>query len=313
VWFHRGAWWVKAPQWRESLGDVTTLEKLVQGTLGDVTTLEKLVQGTQFLQAESVRYAVEANRRRQYQNSGSLPWQFNEPYPMAACTSAVDYFGHPKPLYYAVARAYAPLLVAARFASLGWADQTEFEAELWGASSRSEAVEGTLRARLVGLDGTVYAEQAADLALAANAITTAGKMSRLLDDMPDLFFLYLALLDQNEEIIAYNRYLFTRQPDLSAALDQPPAQIAFYDVDRHAEPDMWRITVYNPGSQAALFVWLEDARARGAAGWPYFSDNYFCLMPLTRQTINVQWDHVPLGGRQITVSGWNIVTTGIVR
>ncbi|HEY6027247.1 MAG TPA: hypothetical protein VIV09_10160, partial [Pseudolabrys sp.] len=36
-------------------------------------------------------YALEADRRRKYHNSGTLPWQFNEPYPMAACTSAVDY------------------------------------------------------------------------------------------------------------------------------------------------------------------------------------------------------------------------------
>ena len=88
---------------------------------GEITDVPNLVQATQYTQADGLRYAVEANRRRKYQNSGTLPWQFNEPYPMAACTSAVDYYGQPKPSYYAVAHAYEPVHVSARIArpSLG--------------------------------------------------------------------------------------------------------------------------------------------------------------------------------------------------
>jgi len=87
-WEHRGAWWLKEKEWKI--------------LFGEWTSVEMAVQATQFIQAEGLRYAVEADGRRQYHNSGTMPWQFNEPFPMSACTSAVDYFGYPKPAYDAV-------------------------------------------------------------------------------------------------------------------------------------------------------------------------------------------------------------------
>lgn len=287
VWFHRGAWWVKADQWRESLGEVDTLDKLIQGT--------------QYLQAESVRYAVEANRRRKYQNSGSLPWQFNEPYPMAACTSAVDYYGRPKSLYFAVARAYAPLLVAARFDTQTWADRAEFEAALWCANSTRDALDGTLRARLVALDGTVCAAWEQPVMLAPNAITPGPVLRHALGGVADVFLLDLALDLPGGEPVT-RRYLFTRQPTLHAALYAADASLEFA-VERGA--DTWRIAASNPGGQAALFVWLEDARYPDAPGYARFSDNHFCLLPGEARAVTVTWDGVPPGERAIAASGWN--------
>ncbi|HSJ56467.1 MAG TPA: glycoside hydrolase family 2 TIM barrel-domain containing protein, partial [Anaerolineae bacterium] len=100
-WHHLGAWWLKEPTLRAAFGE-----------LPDVRAT---VLAAQFLQFDGLRYAVEADRRREPAHAGTLPWQFNEPYPMAACTSAVDYYARPKPAYYAVAAAYAPLHVSARF------------------------------------------------------------------------------------------------------------------------------------------------------------------------------------------------------
>ena len=47
--------------------------------------------------------------------AGVIPWQFNESYPNAWGTSAVDHRGDPKPAYWGVARAYAPDAVSAQF------------------------------------------------------------------------------------------------------------------------------------------------------------------------------------------------------
>src|SRR5690606_20712013 len=161
---------------------------------------------TQFLQAEGLRYGVEANRRRKFRNSGSLPWQFNEPYPMAACTSAVDYYAIPKPVYYAVARAYAPLLVSARFARITWDGATPFCAAVWSNSSSGTQQEGlTLRTRLIDAAGNEMARTEQAVSLAPNAAQelahiTAARASTA----HDVFFLDLALLDEGGNVRARN-------------------------------------------------------------------------------------------------------------
>ncbi|MES4793030.1 MAG: hypothetical protein C4321_08640, partial [Chloroflexota bacterium] len=80
---------------------------------------------------EGLRYAVEAHRRRKWHTSGVLPWQFNEAWPNTACTNVVDWFGVPRPAYFWLKRAYAPLHVSARYDTLEWHGRPEFRAELW--------------------------------------------------------------------------------------------------------------------------------------------------------------------------------------
>lgn len=106
VLFHRGLWWIK--------------ESRLEEAFGEIRGIETVVAASQLLQAEGLRYAIESNRRRKYQNSGSIPWQFNEPYPNGHCTSAVDYYAEPKATYYAIARAYEPVRVMAQFPAQAW-------------------------------------------------------------------------------------------------------------------------------------------------------------------------------------------------
>ena len=69
---------------------------------------------------------------------------------MAACTSAVDYYAQPKPLYYAVARAYEPLHVSAKFKSLSWKDEPVFELELWASNAYGDTFDAsTLEIKLI--------------------------------------------------------------------------------------------------------------------------------------------------------------------
>jgi beta-mannosidase len=121
VYEHLGAWWNNAPFVQDSFG----------GGIDDVETLRR---ASQWLQYEGLRYAVEATIRR---GAGVIPWQFNESFPNAWCTCAIDYHG--------VARAYrgAP---SARFATCAWGGERHARARI--ASP----------ARFVDLDGTVVAE-----------------------------------------------------------------------------------------------------------------------------------------------------------
>jgi len=116
-----------------------------------------------------------------------LPWQFNESFPNAWCTSALDWHGDPKPAYYGVARAYrgAP---SARFSTWAW-NGADVQVEVAG--------EG----RLVDLDGRVVASADAGV-LRASCADFAG----------DLFVLDLA---------GANRYVMSRTADLAPLLELP--------------------------------------------------------------------------------------------
>lgn len=261
---------------------------------------------TQLLQAEGVRYALEANRRRMYQNSGSLPWQFNEPYPMAACTSAVDYYGHPKPLYYAVARAYAPLSVTARFPTLAWAGHEQFEAEVWAANSQSQEFQATLTTRVVDTIGHVYATDTHAANVGAKCATRLAAFQFPLNElMHDVFMLDLVLGDSRGDTLAQNRYVYSRAENLAPLLNVPTTRV---NVETERGTDAWTLALENVGDHAALFVWLEDARDLGAVGHVYFDDNYFCLLPGETKMITTKWHEVARDERGIILEGWNSKT-----
>lgn len=62
----------------------------------------------------------------------------------------------------------------------------------------------------------------------------------------------------------------------------------------------------NNGQSSAMFVWLEDGRAVNTPGYAYFDDNYFCLLPGEERNITAKWKDVPVNGRKIEISGWNM-------
>lgn len=290
LWQHLGAWWVKQHVWQQALGEVSAVTMLLKGT--------------QFMQASGLQYALEADRRREFHNSGTLPWQFNEPYPMAACTSAVDYYAQPKPVYYAVAHAYEPLHVSAKFPTIAWAGRELFEAELWVSNSYESAyADAHLEAKLVGFDGRIYKQWAQQVGFPANQSVPLVSVQFPLSELAnDVFFLDLVLRDAGGKAVSSNRYAFTRAAHLAPLLAAPPTTL---DVQQDASGDTWHVTITNTGANTALFVWLEDARERGAAGYVYFSDNDFCLFPQEKRTIQVAWDGVPVSERNLDAQGWN--------
>ena len=204
VYEHLGAWWNNAPFVQEAFG----------GRIADVETMRR---ASQWLQYEGLRYAVEAQRRRWPRCSGTFPWQLNESYPNAWCTSAVDWHGEPKPAYYGVARAYrgAP---SARFATCAWGGEAEVRAVV------------SSPARLLDLDGTVVAESAeGEIAATLDAFTS------------DLFLLDLGT----------NRYVMSRTDTLEPLLDVASTRLEADLAQSHS------LRLRNVGPVAALGVVVE--------------------------------------------------------
>ena len=209
VYEHLGAWWNNSALVQEVFG----------GRIGDVDTMRR---ASQWLQYDGLRYAVEATLRR---GAGVLPWQFNEPFPNAWCTCAVDYHAIPKPAYYGVARAYrgAP---SARFETCAWGGEREVRAVV------------SAPARFVDVDGTVV------------ATSGPGEIAAPLDAFAsDVFLLDLAG--------GANRYVMTRTENLEPLLDLPAAHL---DVQPSNSLLLgWSgVTLRNMSDVAAIGVVVED-------------------------------------------------------
>ncbi|MDR6553143.1 glycosyl hydrolase 2 galactose-binding domain-containing protein [Paenibacillus qinlingensis] len=274
VWYHLGSWWVQEKQWRD--------------IFGELSDLETAIEATQYLQAEGVRYAIERNRARKFRNSGVLPWMFNEPYPMAACTSAIDYFGRPKHLYYASAQAYNTVSVTAKFAKQAWANDLDFKAELWVTNGGTQDyTEAELHWSMEGDNGNGFASGMRRINVGANVADSFGDISCQLPKIHgNLFFLTLQLKMPSGIVIASNRYLFTTTENLQPMLDLPRTVL---DIQSDCKGPNWSITVTNRGECAALLVRIDDERSLDAEGWGYISHSGFHLLPGESRTVTVVW------------------------
>ena len=287
-WFHLGAWWVKRPRWDQ--------------TFGELSDVETLVRATQWMQADGLRYALEADRRRKYHSSGTLPWQFNEPYPMAACTSAVDYYAQPKPVYYAVAQAYSPLHVSAKFVTLAWQGRSQFSADIWVCNSELQPLSGcTLRVRVMDTSGCEYFDQSVTIDIPANQAVQLSQIQLPITRIQeDVFFLDLQLADPSGNDLSSNRYIFSRTADAAPLLNLPQTKML---VKKGVQEESVSIT--NIGGTAALYIWLEDDRPLDLPGYIFFSENYFCLFPGETKNVSITWQDVPLAERSVRIKGWN--------
>jgi beta-mannosidase len=289
VYRHLGDWWNNIPLLQAAFG----------GRLDDLETVRR---ASQRLQADGLRYAVEANRRRWPRNSGSLPWQFNEPYPFAWSTCAVDHRGDPKPAYFAVRRAYAPLAVTARFdrALLDGADH--LEADVW-AWTELEPIEGEATARVVDLAGIELASMSWPVRVTPERPVLAGRFEALFEGSPpDVFLLDLALTDEPGTRRATGRYLFGGGADLAPLLDLVPAQL---DMAVERDDHRWTIRLEHRGGPAAIGVTIEDDRQIGDPGWAEVEDGGFDVLPGEHVEVAVTWRDAPATGRRLRVSAWN--------
>jgi beta-mannosidase len=131
VWRHRGEWWDTYQRTVELFGSLAPED------------LEAFVACSQFIQAEGLRYALEANRRRAFQNCGSIIWQYNEPCPNVSGTNLEDYYGRKKLAYGYVRGAFRPLTPSLRYQKLVWQPGERASLQSWVLNDAA-AFNGTL-------------------------------------------------------------------------------------------------------------------------------------------------------------------------
>jgi Beta-galactosidase/beta-glucuronidase len=164
VWRNHGDWWCSFGRDSELFGGFERGE------------LDEFVRCSQFIQAESLRYSYEANRRRMFACAGAMAWQLNEPWPNVSNTCLVDYYGKRKLAYYYVRDALEPVKPTLRYDSLEWEREGDFKAELY-VINECEARSSTVVCKAYELDGRLLYERSIKCALPEDGVAPLGEIA----------------------------------------------------------------------------------------------------------------------------------------
>ena len=288
VYRHLGEWWNNAPLVQESFG----------GRLG---TVEKLQRASQLLQATGLQYAVEADRRRWPRCSMVIPWQLNESYPNAWCTSSVDYRGEAKASLHAVARAYRQDRVTLQVDRAVWAGQATSEVRAWLWSERGMPAGSTLTLRARDIAGVVLEEsttvvdevgrpgQVAALQLPMAGLPSAGAGA--------VFFWDAEWTGSDGAVIDREVMLATAGEDWSALLELPWAEL---DVSVSEADGDRLVRIRHVTGPAVIGLRLRDVRAAEVQGWVSIDGDPRPLLPGEERVWAVRGARGPL-----RLESWN--------
>jgi beta-mannosidase len=132
--------------------DLTTwlIPSTLEHYFGPSPDLDTMAARGSWLQCAGYQAIYEEARRQKPRCSMALNWCFNEPWPVAAGNSLLNWPARPKPAYHAVRLACRPVLASARFAKFQWEAGEEFSAELWMLNDTAEELAaGEVRVTLV--------------------------------------------------------------------------------------------------------------------------------------------------------------------
>jgi beta-mannosidase len=223
-------------------------------------------RASQWLQATGLAYAVEADRRRSPRSSMVIPWQLNESYPNAWCTSVVDYLGEAKPAYHAVARAFGRERVTIRVERTTWAGAHTARAEAWLWSEPGRGAGSvTLRAR--GMDGDILAEATRETGAVRHPLAAVD----LAITVPPGLFLWEAEWTTGGERIDRDLVIATGAEHLGALLGLQRAALAV-TVGQS-------VVVTHISGPVVVGLGLSDARPVGQPGFATVSGDPRPLLP----------------------------------
>lgn len=156
VWRHHGEWW---DTWHR---DTEIFGAFVPSDLQD------FIACSQYIQGEGLRYALEANRRRAFENCGSIIWQYNEPYPNVSGTNLEDYFGKTKMAYQFVKDSFRLRSPSLRYDKLIWNPNEEVQASAYISNDLSD-FNAALTIRITDWEGNLLYETDAETMVQENS------------------------------------------------------------------------------------------------------------------------------------------------
>lgn len=275
VWRHHGEWW-------------DTHERDTN-MFGEQAELSSFVDCSQWIQAEGLRYILEANRRRKFTNSGSIIWQMNEPWPNVSCTNLVDYYNETKMAYYWVKNAFQADHATLDYRKLDYRIGEPFNAPIY--VHRNDApMEVTVCAELVDGSGKSHGSWDFTILTEQDKAVEAGVLSFTVPTAyNDLFFVRLSVRTlEGTYMNTSNLYVFStgQGPVYGAALQMKDSKLEVsYEDDwttvqaNIGNGSMVREKVFevrNTGTVAALHVYPQEETDRY---WMVADDAYRTLFP----------------------------------
>ncbi len=253
-------------------------EALIAGETGPATTLQQYVDFTQWTQAEGLKFGIEHFRRRRPSCSGALIWQLNDCWPCVSW-SLIDHDGVEKAAYWAVRRAFAPVLASFR-------EAPGDTVELWISNDTLSAIAGEATLSLDALDGqTIWRETLGyEADTGGHAVVWRGPRPREAS--------HVLRVQSADGGFDTNRLLAGPIIDLPLQAGARPAVSVI-----QTEPNSLEVTL--EAATYLAFVHLVSDRADLR-----FSDNFLDLAAGERRTIRVSAP-TSLSPEDVTVRCWN--------
>jgi len=213
---------------------------------------------SQIMQAESIRFAVEAHRRHMPYCMGTLYWQFNDCWPVISWSS-IDYKGNWKALHYSARNFFKPVIVSLR--------DLEDVVNVHVVNDRHYGLDAVVKIGLFGFNGDLLFEDSFSMEVKQFSSCIARSIDKtVLLDGRDLSTLVLrAELTSNRESLSKSHQFFKKPKELKIPPPEFEHEVKYLN-------GKYEITMRS--SSFLYQLHFISSQVRGV-----FSDNYFNMLP----------------------------------
>lgn len=218
---------------------------------------------SQVLQADAMKMAIEAHRRKMPYCMGSLYWQMNDCWPVASW-SGIDYYGRWKALHYYAKRSFAPLLISGQ--------EEQEQLQIYVVSDKLTSSKGVLTLELYNTSGSLLKSTSKEASVPSNTsymIESLAIAALLANYRKEETLLVVSWLGEDGEQARYEHYFVKHQ---QLELMKPTIVIK---EEHSAEGTTVTLTSDVVAKQVVLIAEREGI----------WSDNYFDLIPGKPHTV----------------------------
>lgn len=243
VWRFHGDWWCT---WQRDTG-----------FFGEIREIGPYIAASQWIQAEGLRFILEANRRRQFRNSGSMIWQFNEPWPNVSCTSLYSYFDQPKMAYYWAKDAFSCVHPSFDYRKLNYEPGETLKGSVWvSADGAFPDQAAKVRCELLDMKGNTVGEKSEEVKLLSNRSVQCFEAAFQLPETADAVWCVRVTAELSSRPVSSCYFFSTASGPLYAPARKLNSQIQAELLEQKGAKRRYR--VFNAGPEAALHIHAEE-------------------------------------------------------